>query len=157
MAKSGYIGINGVARKIQKGYIGISGVARKIKCGYVGVNDKARKFEFNTPCTVTMSGSGWSTSGNMYYTHLIHNGTNYTSGTIEANVGDIVTVNFYGLAGQELSVQINGTWVYGSGNWEGVTGSATYEVVLTGDATFKIEVNGSYASSYTNITITMDE
>lgn len=42
MASKAYIGVNGVARKIQKGYIGVNGVARKILKAYIGVGGVAR-------------------------------------------------------------------------------------------------------------------
>ena len=42
MAKGGYIGVSGAARKIKKGYIGISNIARKIKKAYMGVGGVAR-------------------------------------------------------------------------------------------------------------------
>ena len=42
MAKGGYIGIDGKARKLTKGYIGVDGVARKIKKAYIGVDGIAR-------------------------------------------------------------------------------------------------------------------
>lgn len=42
MAKAGYVGINGVARKLKKMYVGINGVARKLKKLYVGINGVAR-------------------------------------------------------------------------------------------------------------------
>lgn len=40
----GYIGVNGVARKIKDMYVGVDGIARKVKSGYVGVNNVARCF-----------------------------------------------------------------------------------------------------------------
>ena len=43
MAKEGYIGINGVARRVSSGYVGVDGVARNIIAGYVGVNGVARQ------------------------------------------------------------------------------------------------------------------
>ena len=42
MAKSMYVGVDNLARKIKKAYVGIDGVARKIKKAYVGVNGIAR-------------------------------------------------------------------------------------------------------------------
>ena len=42
MAKGGYVGIDGVARKLKKAYVGVGGVARKIKKAYVGINGVAR-------------------------------------------------------------------------------------------------------------------
>lgn len=42
MAKNGYVGIDGVARKIKTPYISVDGVARKVKKAYIGVNGVAR-------------------------------------------------------------------------------------------------------------------
>lgn len=42
MAKKGYIGISGKARKIKKAYLGISSKARKIKKAYIGIGGVAR-------------------------------------------------------------------------------------------------------------------
>ena len=42
MAKGGYIGTGGVARKLKSGYIGVANLARKIKKGYIGVAGVAR-------------------------------------------------------------------------------------------------------------------
>lgn len=44
MAKGLYIGVNSVARKVNKIYIGVDGVARRIKKGYIGVGGAARLF-----------------------------------------------------------------------------------------------------------------
>lgn len=43
MAKSQYIGVDGVARKVDSGYVGVDGVARKLTKGYVGVDGVARE------------------------------------------------------------------------------------------------------------------
>ena len=42
MARGGYVGVGGVARKISKGYVGVNGIARKIIKAYIGVNGIAR-------------------------------------------------------------------------------------------------------------------
>ena len=44
MAKKDYVGINGVARKINARYVGVNNVARKVKKGYIGVGGVARLF-----------------------------------------------------------------------------------------------------------------
>ena len=44
---SGYIGVNGVARKIKKVYVGVDGVAREVKSGYVGVGGVAKQWYMN--------------------------------------------------------------------------------------------------------------
>ena len=44
---SGYIGVNGVARKIKKVYVGVDGVAREVKSGYIGVGGVAKKWYIN--------------------------------------------------------------------------------------------------------------
>lgn len=44
MAKSAYIGVDGIARKIKKMYLGIDNKARKVKKGYIGVGGVARPF-----------------------------------------------------------------------------------------------------------------
>lgn len=49
MATSGYIGIDGVARKIKAIYVGVNGVARKVKAAYVGVANIARKWFAGLP------------------------------------------------------------------------------------------------------------
>ena len=54
MAKKGYVGVGGVARKLKKGYVGVGGVARRLKKGYIGVGGVAR------PC---WSGGELSTTG----------------------------------------------------------------------------------------------
>ena len=42
MAKGGYIGVSGVARKIKKGYVGVDNISRKIKKAYMGVGGVAK-------------------------------------------------------------------------------------------------------------------
>lgn len=42
MAKSAYIGVNGIARKVKKIYYGVESTARKVKKGYIGVGGVAR-------------------------------------------------------------------------------------------------------------------
>ena len=42
MAKKGYVGVGGVARKLKKGYVGVGGVARRLKKAYIGVGGVAR-------------------------------------------------------------------------------------------------------------------
>lgn len=44
MAKSAYIGVEGISRKVKKMYVGIDGVARKIKKAYIGIDGVARLF-----------------------------------------------------------------------------------------------------------------
>lgn len=44
MAMNGYIGINGVSKKIKNIYIGVGGVAKKVTSAYVGVNGVAKKW-----------------------------------------------------------------------------------------------------------------
>ena len=44
MAKGMYIGVDGVARKVQQMYVGVGGKARKVKKGYIGVGGVARLF-----------------------------------------------------------------------------------------------------------------
>ena len=42
MAKGGYVGVSGIARKIKKGYVGVDNISRKIKKAYMGVGGVAR-------------------------------------------------------------------------------------------------------------------
>ena len=44
MPKKAYVGVDNVARKVNKIYVGVNGVARKVVKGYVGVNGVARQF-----------------------------------------------------------------------------------------------------------------
>ena len=44
MSKKAYIGIDGIARKINKMYIGVDGVARRIKKAYIGIGGVARPY-----------------------------------------------------------------------------------------------------------------
>lgn len=71
MAKGGYVGVSGVARKIKKGYIGVDNISRKIKKAYMGVGGVAR------PC--------WGGGDVVYYgtiTPLSEAKTNLAGGTI---------------------------------------------------------------------------
>ena len=66
MAKTGYIGVDGTARKIKGLYVGVNGVARKIKAAYVGVNGIARQWYAVEPpreaCLTFSSSSAFSIS-----------------------------------------------------------------------------------------------
>lgn len=42
MAKSAYVGVDGIARKVKKMYVGVDSKARKVKKGYVGMGGVAR-------------------------------------------------------------------------------------------------------------------
>lgn len=42
MAKSAYVGVDGIARKVKKMYVGVDSKARKVKKGYIGVGGVAR-------------------------------------------------------------------------------------------------------------------
>ena len=44
MAKSAYVGVDGIARKVKKMYVGVDSKARKVKKGYIGVGGVARPF-----------------------------------------------------------------------------------------------------------------
>lgn len=44
MAKTAYVGVDGVAQKVEKVYIGVGGKARKIVKAYIGVNGIARQW-----------------------------------------------------------------------------------------------------------------
>lgn len=39
---NGYIGVNGISKKLKKGYIGVDGKSRKLKKAYLGVNGKSK-------------------------------------------------------------------------------------------------------------------
>ena len=78
MAKTGYIGVNGTARKIKSKYVGVGGVARKVKAAYVGVNGVARQwyaaeqpredfltFSSPTAFSIFVASPGWN--GTMEY------------------------------------------------------------------------------------------
>jgi hypothetical protein len=47
MNKRAFIGIEGLARKVNRIYVGVNGKARKVAKGYIGVNGKARLFWVN--------------------------------------------------------------------------------------------------------------
>jgi hypothetical protein len=44
MAQAQYVGVDGIARKVNKEYVGIDGVAREVTKGYVGVDGVAREY-----------------------------------------------------------------------------------------------------------------
>jgi hypothetical protein len=44
VTKNGFVGVNGVARRLSKFYIGVNDVARKVKAAYIGVAGVARQF-----------------------------------------------------------------------------------------------------------------
>lgn len=44
MSKNAYVGVSGVARRVDGMCIGVANIARKVVAGYVGVNDIARQF-----------------------------------------------------------------------------------------------------------------
>lgn len=44
MAKSAYIGIDNIARKVKKMFVGVDGIARKVKKAYIGIDGVARLF-----------------------------------------------------------------------------------------------------------------
>lgn len=77
MAKSAYIGVDGIARKVKKMYVGVDGKARKVKKGYVGVGGAARPFFLSGGETLVYYGKA---------TSLSRTGYNYAS----ANVGNYV-------------------------------------------------------------------
>ena len=81
MAKKAYIGIDGIARKINRGYVGVDGVARRIVKAYVGVGGVAR------PC--------WST-GLEYY------GTITQLGVARRGIGGAGVGNYAMFAGGSL-------------------------------------------------------
>ena len=65
MAKKAYVGINGIAKNVNKMYVGVNGVARKVVKGYVGVNGVARLFWDGGGSSVIPSWDFWSSvSGN---------------------------------------------------------------------------------------------
>lgn len=58
MAKTQFVGVGSVARKVKNQYIGVGGVARKVKAGYAGVNNVARQyFMGGTPLSALAVGS----------------------------------------------------------------------------------------------------
>jgi hypothetical protein len=44
MAQAQYVGVDGIARKVNKEYVGVDGVAREVTKGYVGVDGVAREY-----------------------------------------------------------------------------------------------------------------
>lgn len=79
MAKVGYIGVDGKARKIIKGYIGVNGIARKLKKCYIGVDGIAR---------ATWGGVTWRK-------YNCTTSTTYTEDT--ANIGFSSTMSYSGV------------------------------------------------------------
>lgn len=64
MAKNAYVGVSGIARRVNQPYVGINGVARKVTDGYIGVSGVARKcYESGPPPVCAML----YTSGNMVF------------------------------------------------------------------------------------------
>ena len=65
MAKTMYIGIGGVARKVKQPFVGIGGVARKVKNGFIGVGGVARgcyqgvTYLYNSGDECTSLTGGW--------------------------------------------------------------------------------------------------
>lgn len=57
MAKTIYIGVGGVARKVKKIYVGVSGVARKVKKAFIGVGGVARLCYTGVPDDPIYTGS----------------------------------------------------------------------------------------------------
>lgn len=68
MAKAGYVGVGGVARKLKKMYVGIGGVARKLKKLYVGINGVARLWwQGGSPAFGRLFTSQNASNGSYYY------------------------------------------------------------------------------------------
>ena len=90
MAKTAYVGINGVARQVKKIYIGIDNKARKVKKGYVGVGGVARlffsaesKLEYYGAITPLSKARGYldaTTVGN----YALFGGGNLSASTVDA-------------------------------------------------------------------------
>lgn len=49
MAKRMYVGVDNIARNVNKAYIGVNNIAKKVKKAYVGVGGKARLFYSYVP------------------------------------------------------------------------------------------------------------
>ena len=107
MAKTLYVGINNLARKVKKMYVGIDGKARKVKKAYIGVGGKARLFwvsEFtitiiqssNQTITVKCNGTSYTSSfiapaGSTYIVSIVAS-SGYNAGTLSVSSG-ILTNN----------------------------------------------------------------
>lgn len=74
---SGYIGVNGVARKIKKVYVGADGIAREVKTGYMGVDGVAKQWwsNFTPPPKGTLIYLNLDGGGNKLYRILSTNGS----------------------------------------------------------------------------------
>ena len=76
MAKTVYIGVGGVARKVKRIYVGVGGVARKVKKAFIGVDGVARLCYSSAPNDPTYTGSyNIVTNGNYRYMYLKTSGT----------------------------------------------------------------------------------
>ena len=95
MAKKGYVGVGGVARKLKKGYVGVGGVARRLKKAYIGVGGVAR------PCWSGGELSYYGTAATLTNSIAYHAGTsvgNYAlfgGGYYAPSAATYSTVNAY--------------------------------------------------------------
>lgn len=117
MSKAGYIGVDGIARKITGGYIGVDGVARKVKKMYVGdANGKAQLCYKAEPTWTKIANPCGSTSIGYGDGKFVGLGYNYSAYSTDCRTWS------------EKSMPISGSWskvVYGNG---------TFVAVKTGDS-----------------------
>lgn len=130
MAKGGYLGVGGTARKIKKGYIGIGGTARKIKKGYLGVGGVARliynAFEmpvYTGACTkygneskgrIEITGSGTITLSEGVYDVMILDGGRegyYVAGTYDSTGRCMSVCNYCPVTNYDISSGRGGNMV----------------------------------------------
>lgn len=64
---NGYIGVNGISKKLKKGYIGVDGKSRKLKKAYLGVNGKSKLVWSGENILYMSVYNFWNRSGNGEY------------------------------------------------------------------------------------------
>ena len=148
--------IGGTDYKIIGGKTLIGGTMYNIKRGKTLIGGTGYDINFKTAdASVIMDGT-WPNS-TYADIHLLYDGVIYRSGTVDAYTGDTITVVNADKSNPQIymSVKVNDTWVFGTGGWGGIESPCSYDIVLTGNATFSLYDFGGGVRNYIEITVTM--
>lgn len=134
--------INGTSYAITGGTDLVNGTKYQIGGGRTLVNGTVYNIAFAKPCMITISGGVIDTFNSGY---LTYKGQKYTSGVLEINQGESVSVYVQNGVGYGYSaIQLNGKTV--AEGYSGRKTEYTYQISKNANVTFTFsQVDGQYA------------
>lgn len=132
-----YVGVNGLARTVNKFYVGVNGTARKVKKAYIGIDNIARLFYESTPEVGTV----WELSPYTLPYSTYWNDVIYANGKFVAISSNGIAYSYDGLSWNTANNPVSNT------NWR---------KIAYGNGKFVIISDGNYISGSSKVAYSTD-